>query len=89
MKRTFFLLAVVLLTCGLTYGGEQPGPNHDHLKFFDAYVGTWTRSGPLEEDLPFGKKGEVGTSSIRTRQTAATNGVYSQESLPGIELHGR
>jgi hypothetical protein len=64
MKRISLTVALVIVLSGQTFGKEQPGPNRKHVEFFDAYVGTWSRTGPLEEDLPFGKKDDVGTASI-------------------------
>jgi hypothetical protein len=62
MKANTILLATAILG-GAAYGADS-GPNYKHLKLFDAYVGTWVKHGPLKEDLFFGKKGDVGTSTI-------------------------
>jgi hypothetical protein len=75
MKRTIMLVTAVVLASALAYGEEQPGPCHEHLKFFDAYVGTWSWNGTLEEDMGFGKKGDVGAGTITWRWAYNKNAI--------------
>ena len=46
------IAATIVLTCGLSYGQEEPGPNFEHLKSYGPMLGTWRYEGPLLEDLP-------------------------------------
>lgn len=75
MRRSFMLVSAVVFSCGLLYGEEQPGPSHEHLKFFDPYIGTWSWHGTLEEDFDFGKKGEVGTGTLTWRWAYNKNAI--------------
>lgn len=66
-------IAVVVLAYGISHG--QDVPRNDNLRFFDAHVGTWIKEGVLEEDMPFGKKGDVGTSSLTWRWSYNKNAI--------------
>jgi len=67
MKRIVLLITVFILTCQSGYGQTEPASSRERLKFFEKYVGTWTRQGALEEDSLLGRKGEPGWSSITWR----------------------
>ena len=64
MKRTAMLAAAVVLINGIANAQQDPGVNCTHLKVFEPYIGTWVKHGTLEEDMPFGKKGDIGTSTL-------------------------
>jgi hypothetical protein len=52
MKSIVTTLTVILLTCGVTYGQDEPGPGFEHLKCYGPFIGTWRYEGPVLEDLP-------------------------------------
>lgn len=51
MKRIVFPLLVLVLTCGVTSGQEEPAAVSEHLKCFGPFIGNWRYEGPLQEDL--------------------------------------
>lgn len=51
MKKIIFSLFVLLLSCGVSYGQEQPATVSEHLKCFGPFLGNWRYDGPLQEDL--------------------------------------
>ena len=52
MRQIVAALTVVLLTCGVTFGQDEPGPGFEHLKSYGPFVGTWRHEGPSPEDVP-------------------------------------
>ena len=76
MNRMTITSVVAILFCiaGWCWGAE-PRPNYEHLNFFEGYVGTWSISATLEEDTPFGKKGDVGSASITWKWDYSKNVV--------------
>ena len=56
--------AVLVLTASMVVGHNETVSGNQHLSFFEPYVGTWTWSGALPEDMPFGKKGESGSGCL-------------------------
>ena len=55
---------VVVLTCGMMYGQDEPGPNYRHLKPMEWIIGQWVCDLELPGDFPgVGKQGELVKSS--------------------------
>ena len=51
MKKIIFSLVVLVLTCGVSYGQEEPAAVSEHLKCFGPFLGNWRHEGPLQEDV--------------------------------------
>ena len=51
MKKIFFSLVVFAISCGVSYGQEEPSAVSEHLKCFGTFLGNWRYEGPLLEDL--------------------------------------
>jgi hypothetical protein len=61
------MLSGVILVLAASLAAEQPekpGPNYEHLKCYEALIGTWRYDGPLLEDTPEAKKGSPFLASI-------------------------
>jgi hypothetical protein len=58
MRKIVFPLLVLVLTCGVTSGQEEPAAVSEHLKCFGPFIGNWQYKGPLKEDIEgIGEKG--------------------------------
>ena len=64
MRKIVFPLLVLVLTCGVTSGQEEPAAVEkpaavsEHLKCFGPFIGNWQYEGPLKEDIEgIGEKG--------------------------------
>jgi hypothetical protein len=75
-RMTSTSVVVILFYFGGWCWGAEPGPNYEHMKFFENYVGTWSISATLEEDTPFGKKGDAGSASITWKWDYRTHIIY-------------
>ena len=51
MKKILFSLVVFAISCGVSYGQEEPAAVSEHLKCFGPFLGNWRYEGPLLEDL--------------------------------------
>jgi hypothetical protein len=51
MKKIILSLIVFALSCGVSYGQEQPATVSEHLKCFGPFLGNWRYEGPLLEDV--------------------------------------
>lgn len=75
MNHTFTLVVACILASGTAFGAEKSAPGEKPLSFFEPYIGKWVREGTLEEDFFFGKKGDVGTSTVTWRWAYNKNAV--------------
>ena len=50
MKRIGVALACVMFVSGLCCG-QEPGQNYEHLKNYEAFIGTWEYDGPTPEEV--------------------------------------
>jgi hypothetical protein len=93
MKQILVTLTVLLLTCGVTYGQEEPGPGFEHLKAYGPMLGTWQYEGPLLEDVPGiaeqGTKLVVQASWRRILNKSAVEYNWSVTFKGGAELAGK
>ncbi len=67
MNHKYLFVATCILAAGTAFGAEKSASGEKPLRFFEPYIGKWSWDGTLEEDFSFGKKGDVGTSSITWR----------------------
>ena len=51
MRKIIFSLVVLVLSCGVSYGQEEPAAVSENLKCFGPFIGNWLYEGPLQEDL--------------------------------------
>jgi hypothetical protein len=93
MKQILVTLTVLLLTCGVTYGQDEPGPGSEHLKAYGPMLGTWRYKGPLLEDVPGiaeqGTKLVVQASWRRILNKSAVEYNWSVTFEGGTEFSGK
>ncbi|TWU34851.1 hypothetical protein [Novipirellula artificiosorum] len=93
MRLIVAALTVVFLTCGVTYGQDEPGPGFEHLKCYGPFIGTWRYEGPLLEELPdIAKKGTPLVFEFSWRRILNKSAVeysWSNELQGGVNLSSK
>jgi hypothetical protein len=92
MKRVVIAMTAVVITCGVSLGQDEPGPNFEHLKAYGPMIGTWRYEGPLLEDVPgMAEKGAEFVAQFSWRRILNRNAVEENWSgtLAGKEFSGK
>jgi hypothetical protein len=93
MKKVLFSLVVFALSCGVSYGQEQPAAVSEHLKCFGPFIGNWRYEGPLQDDLKgMAEKGTqmvVDTSLKRILNGSAVERNWTIKFVGGAEITGK
>ena len=93
MHRAIIALSILVISCGVSYGQDEPGPYYEHLSILSPLIGTWTYDGPVLEDAPgIAEKGTKIVAQISYKwilNKNATEENWEAEIEGGLKFSGK